>query len=104
MSKPIPGIVSDTGFTYEISEVWTVARISEKGVRRSLKTDDGGRVSLAGKFYKVHDLAKLAGWSVKDWPEDDREWEEHAAILLTAHMNVPARLYGRTWIRAHFVI
>jgi hypothetical protein len=37
----------------------------------------------------------------RGYPEATLE-ELNANVMLTAHMNIPARLYGRTWLRAHF--
>jgi hypothetical protein len=55
-----------------------------------------------GEFEKAHDTRAAAIESVKgEYPDASLE-ELNAAVLLTAHMNVPARLYGRTWIRARF--
>lgn len=76
MFYEVPGIVSKTGLKYEISDEWIVESVSKKGKRKILKPDKGGQVNLAGKYYAVYGVAKLAGLEAITWPNDEREWEE----------------------------
>ncbi|AGE56267.1 hypothetical protein PBCVNEJV1_345R [Paramecium bursaria Chlorella virus NE-JV-1] len=75
MFHKVPGIISETGLTYEISDDWTVVSIAIDGKRRILKAGDG-RVFLAKKPYMVYDVAKLAGLDRKAWSVTELEWEE----------------------------
>lgn len=76
MFHKIPNIISKTELVYEINDDWIIVSVSTKGLRTILKSGEDGRVKLAGKRYKIYDIAKRAGIDPKSWPEDDRDWEE----------------------------
>jgi hypothetical protein len=72
----IPGIVSDIGFTYVISNEWDVFSVDQKGNATKLIQTKNSQVQLPGKSYAIYDIAKRAGLPPKEWPEDECEWDE----------------------------
>jgi hypothetical protein len=79
MFVPIPDKTSVTGRTYEISKVdWSVRSISKKGVKKILKPNKKGQLTIAGERIAVYTIAKLVELIPKDWPEDldGRDWDE----------------------------
>ncbi|AGE56273.1 hypothetical protein PBCVNEJV1_369L [Paramecium bursaria Chlorella virus NE-JV-1] len=76
MFHKVPGIVSETGFTFEISDDWTIFSIAKNGKQKFRKPNKKGQVRLAGKWYTVHAVAKLAGLPRKEWSETELEWDE----------------------------
>ncbi|AGE58251.1 hypothetical protein PBCVNY2B_188R [Paramecium bursaria Chlorella virus NY2B] len=75
----------------------------ENNKKRHLKTYTTSVASIYENKYEYHKNRIEAIKYVRErgYPEATLE-ELNACLHLTAHMNIPAKLYDRTWIRAHF--
>jgi hypothetical protein len=113
---PIPDTISIDGKEYRlivdhVDDVKVNARLGniqlltqqENMKKPHLKYYTTSVASCFESKYEYHMTRAAAIKHVKDhgYPEATLE-ELNATILLMAHMNIPAKLYGRTWIRAHF--
>ena len=75
----------------------------ENTKKRHLKVYTTSVASFYEKKYEYHKTRIDAIEYVRERGHPEATLEElNAAIHLTAHMNIPAKLYDRTWIRAHF--
>ncbi|AGE56478.1 hypothetical protein PBCVNEJV1_932L [Paramecium bursaria Chlorella virus NE-JV-1] len=112
----IPKTIPIDGRTHDlivdhVDDVKTNARLGnlqlltaqENTQKRHLESYETSVASFYDGKHEYHKTREAAIEYVKAREYPDATLEElNANILLTAHMNVPARLYGRTWIRAHF--
>lgn len=85
--KPLPGVVSERGVTYEVARDGTTVSISRVTKRRKVLTRQvhkgRTRVMVNSKLWNTYDLMKAAGWDPFDWPEDTRDWEELGIVSKT---------------------
>ena len=81
-----------------------ILTVQENNKKRHLKLYTTSVASaINGKYECSHKTRNNAIDYVQKRGHPEASLEElNAAIHLTAHMNIPAKLYGRTWIRAHF--
>ena len=97
--RPLPGVVTKTGITYEVAQDGTVRSITKSGVTKILKPQ-GKRINISGKPRNMCDLVEDAGWTSAPAEEplsenDDKPGEIFENIRKGYQYNLYVSNYGR---------